>query len=33
MGGWGAWLLACALAAWTALPLAVAVRTLRRRDL
>lgn len=33
MGGWGAWLLAGALAAWTALPLAVAVRTLRRRDL
>ncbi|HKA59523.1 MAG TPA: ABC transporter permease [Gemmatimonadales bacterium] len=33
MGGWGAWFLVCALAAWTALPLAAAVRTLRRRDL
>jgi Cu-processing system permease protein len=33
LGGWGAWLLVSGLVAWTALPLAVAARTLGRRDL
>ena len=33
MGGWGAWVLVLALTGWTALPLVVAARVLRRRDL
>jgi hypothetical protein len=33
MGGWGALLLVAGLVAWTALPLAVAARTFRGRDL
>ena len=33
MGGWGALLLVGGLVAWTAVPLAIAARTFRRRDL
>jgi len=33
MGGWGSLLLSAGLVAWTALPLAIATRTFRRRDL
>ena len=33
MGGWGAVVLIAGLAGWTVVPLAIAIRTLRRRDL